>query len=234
MTYLMHKGMDPSKSFKIMEIVRKGNATKLLTEEDIQEMRDHNVPQWYIDSCMKIKYMFPKAHAAAYMIATLRLGWYKVHKPLEYYAAYFSVRGEDFDGVTAIRGKHAVEMKMQMIKQKGFEATAKEKTEVATLQIINEMLARGIELLPIDLYKSKAKTFVIEDGKIRLPFTSISGIGLSAAISLEEHGATGEYFSVEELQQKTKVTKAVVEALRELGALKGIPESSQISLFEGF
>ena len=234
MTYLMHKGMDPSKSFKIMEIVRKGNATKLLTEEDIQEMRDHNVPQWYIDSCMKIKYMFPKAHAAAYMIATLRLGWYKVHKPLEYYAAYFSVRGEDFDGVTAIRGKHAVEMKMQMIKQKGFEASAKEKTEVATLQIINEMLARGIELLPVDLYKSKAKTFVIEDGKIRLPFTSISGIGLSAAISLEEHGATGEYFSVEELQQKTKVTKAVVEALRELGALKGIPESSQISLFEGF
>ncbi|MDO5124507.1 MAG: PolC-type DNA polymerase III [Eubacteriales bacterium] len=234
MTYLMHKGMDPSKSFKIMEIVRKGNATKLLTEEDIQDMRDHDVPEWYIDSCMKIKYMFPKAHAAAYMISTLRLGWYKVHKPLEYYAAYFSVRGEDFDGITAIRGKQAVEMKMQMIRQKGFEASAKEKNEIGTLQIMNEMLARGIELLPIDLYKSKAKTFVIEDGKLRLPFTSIAGIGLNAAISLENCGKEGEYFSVEELQQKTKVTKAVVEALRELGALKGIPESSQISLFEGF
>ncbi len=234
MTYLMHKGMDPSKSFKIMEIVRKGNATKLLSEEDIQEMRDHNVPDWYIDSCMKIKYMFPKAHAAAYMISTLRLGWYKVHKPLEYYAAYFSVRGEDFDGVTAVRGKDAVEMKIRNINQKGFEATAKEKTEIATLQIMNEMLARGIGVLPIDLYKSKAKTFVIEDGKLRLPFTSIAGIGLSAAISLENCGSEGEYFSVEELQQKTKISKSVVESLRELGALKGLPESSQMSLFEGF
>ena len=234
MTYLMHKGMDPQKAFKIMEIVRKGNATKLLTEEDIQEMRDHNVPDWYIDSCMKIKYMFPKAHAAAYMISTLRLGWYKVHKPLEYYAAYFSVRGEDFDGVTAVRGKQAVEMKIKNINQKGFEATAKEKTEIATLQIMNEMLARGIEVLPIDLYKSKAKTFVIEDGKLRLPFTSIAGIGLNAAIALENCGAQGEYFSVEDFQQKTKVSKSVIEALRELGALRGLPESSQMSLFEGF
>ncbi len=234
MTYLMHKGLDPSMSFKIMEIVRKGNATKLLTEEHFNAMHENNVPQWYIDSCMKIKYMFPKAHAAAYMISTLRLGWYKVHRPLEYYAAYFSVRGEDFDGITAIKGKTAVENKMQLIRQKGFEATAKEKTEIATLQIMNEMLARGIELLPIDLYKSKAKSFTIEDGKLRLPFSSISGIGESAAISLEECGKQGEYFSVEQLQQKTKVTKAVIEALRELGALRNLPESSQISLFEGF
>ncbi len=234
MTYLMHKGLDPSMAFKIMEIVRKGKATKLLTEEHIQAMKDHNVPQWYIDSCMKIKYMFPKAHAAAYMIAALRLGWYKVHKPVEYYAAYFTVRGEDFDGVTALKGKQAVVNKMNMITQKGFEATAKEKTEYATLQIINEMLARGIELLPIDIYKSDAKRFMIEDGKLRLPFMSISGIGESAAISLAECGKQGEYFSVEELQQKTKVTKAVVEALREIGSLQGLPESSQISLFGDF
>ncbi len=234
MTYLMHKGLDPLMSFKIMEIVRKGKATKLLTEEHIQAMKDHNVPQWYIDSCMKIKYMFPKAHAAAYMIAALRLGWYKVHKPLVYYAAYFTVRGEDFDGVTALKGKQAVVTKMNIITQKGFEATAKEKTEYATLQIINEMLARGIELLPIDIYKSDAKRFIIEDGKLRLPFMSISGIGEAAAISLAECGKQGEYFSVEELQQKTKVTKAVVEALREIGSLKGLPESSQISLFGDF
>lgn len=234
MTYLMHKGLDPSMAFKIMEIVRKGKATKLLTEEHIQAMKDHNVPQWYIDSCMKIKYMFPKAHAAAYMIAALRLGWYKVHKPAEYYAAYFTVRGEDFDGVTALKGKRAVVNKMNMITQKGFEATAKEKTEYATLQIINEMLARGIELLPIDIYKSDAKRFLIEDGKLRLPFMSISGIGESAAISLAECGKQGEYFSVEELQQKTKVTKAVVESLREIGSLEGLPESSQISLFGDF
>ena len=234
MTYLMHKGLDPLMSFKIMEIVRKGKATKLLTEEHIQAMKDHNVPQWYIDSCMKIKYMFPKAHAAAYMIAALRLGWYKVHKPLVYYAAYFTVRGEDFDGVTALKGKQAVVTKMNIITQKGFEATAKEKTEYATLQIINEMLARGIELLPIDIYKSDAKRFVIEDGKLRLPFMSISGIGEAAAISLAECGKQGEYFSVEELQQKTKVTKAVIESLREIGSLKGLPESSQISLFGEF
>ncbi|MGN0453086.1 MAG: PolC-type DNA polymerase III, partial [Ruminococcus sp.] len=231
MTYLMHKGLDPSMSFKIMEIVRKGNAKKLLTEEHFAAMRENNVPEWYIDSCMKIKYMFPKAHAAAYMISTLRLGWYKVHKPIEYYAAYFTVRGEDFDGVTAIKGKSAVEAKMLAIKQKGFEATAKEKTEIATLQIINEMLARGIQLLPVDVYKSSAKKFNIEDGKLRLPFMSIQGIGESAALSLEECGKQGEYFSVEQLQQKTKVTKAVVDSLREIGALKGIPESSQISLF---
>ena len=234
MTYLMHKGLDPLMSFKIMEIVRKGKATKLLTQEHIQEMKDHNVPQWYIDSCMKIKYMFPKAHAAAYMIAALRLGWYKVHKPLVYYAAYFTVRGEDFDGVTALKGKQAVVNKMTLINQKGFEATAKEKTEYATLQIINEMLARGIELLPIDIYKSDAKRFLIEDGKLRLPFMSISGIGEAAAISLSECGKQGEYFSVEELQQKTKVTKAVIDSLREIGSLKGLPESSQISLFGDF
>ena len=234
MTYLMHKGLDPSMAFKIMEIVRKGKATKMLTEEHIQAMKDHNVPQWYIDSCMKIKYMFPKAHAAAYMIATLRLGWYKVHRPLEYYAAYFTVRGEDFDGLTAIKGKQAVVNKMNAITQKGFEATAKDKTEYATLQIINEMLARGIELLPIDIYKSDAKRFVVEDGKLRLPFMSIAGIGENAAISLAQCGKQGEYFSVEQLQQKTKVTKAVVEALREIGALEGIPENSQISLFGDF
>ncbi|MBQ4105333.1 MAG: PolC-type DNA polymerase III [Clostridia bacterium] len=234
MTYLMHKGLDPSMAFKIMEIVRKGKATKMLTEEHIQAMRDNNVPEWYIDSCMKIKYMFPKAHAAAYMIATLRLGWYKVHKPLEYYAAYFTVRGEDFDGLTAIKGKQAVVNKMNYITQKGFEATAKDKTEFATLQIINEMLARGIELLPIDIYKSDAKRFVVEDGKLRLPFMSISGIGESAAISLAECGKQGEYFSIEQMQQKTKVTKAVIEALKEIGALDGIPENSQISLFGDF
>ncbi|MBE6734788.1 MAG: PolC-type DNA polymerase III [Ruminococcaceae bacterium] len=234
MTYLMHKGLNPSMAFKIMEIVRKGKATKLLTEEHIQAMKDNNVPQWYIDSCMKIKYMFPKAHAAAYMIAALRLGWYKVHKPLVYYAAYFTVRGEDFDGVTALKGKRAVVDKMTMITQKGFEASAKEKTEYATLQIINEMLARGIELLPIDIYKSDAKRFIIEDGKLRLPFSSIAGIGEAAAVALAECGKQGEYFSIEELQQKTKVTKAVIDSLREIGSLKGLPESSQISLFGDF
>ncbi len=231
MTTLMHKGLDPGMAFKIMEIVRKGNATKLLTDEHLKEMREHNVPDWYIDSCMKIKYMFPKAHAAAYMISTLRYGWYKVHKPLAYYAAYFTVRGEDFDGATVMQGREAVKNKMKLIKQKGNEASAKEQTEFATLEIINEMMARGIECLPVDIYKSEAKMFVIEDGKLRLPFMSLAGIGEAAAISLAETGKKGEYLSVEEMTLKTKVSKAVIETLRSVGSLNGLPESSQMSLF---
>lgn len=232
MTYLIHKGMDPGMSFKIMEIVRKGNATKLLTEEHFKAMKEHNVPQWYIDSCMKIKYMFPKAHAAAYMISTLRLGWYKVHTPVEYYAAYFTVRADNFDGNTVLKGKNAVVEKMQTIKQKGFEATAKDNAEYATLQIVNEMLARKIEVLPIDLHKSEAKMFKVEDGKIRLPFSSLSGLGEAAAENLAEAGKKYDsYMSVEDLQQKTKVTKAVIETLRETGVLEGLSETSQMSLF---
>ena len=231
MTYLMHKGLDPSMSFKIMEIVRKGKATKLLTEEHINAMKEHNVPQWYIDSCMKIKYMFPKAHAAAYMIAALRLGWYKVHKPLEYYAAYFTVRNDNFDGATLIKGRQAVKDKIRTINQKGFEASAKEKQEVPMLQIMNEMLCRGIEVLPVDVYKSDSKRFLIEDGKIRLPFCSLSGIGEAAAESLAETGKTTEYLSIEDMIQKTKANKAVIDILRNCGALDGIPESSQMSLF---
>ena len=234
MTYLMHKGLEPKMAFQIMEIVRKGKATKLLTEDHIKAMKDNNVPDWYIDSCMKIKYMFPKAHAAAYMIAALRLGWYKVHKPLEYYAAYFTVRGDDFDGITAVKGRFAIQDKIASIRAKGNEASAKEQSEVATLQIINEMLARGIELLPVDVYKSEAKKFLVEDGKLRLPFMTISGIGEAAAISLAQCGKQGEYFSVVEMQQKTKVSKSVIDSLREIGALKGIPESSQMSLFGDF
>ncbi|MBQ0098153.1 MAG: PolC-type DNA polymerase III [Oscillospiraceae bacterium] len=231
MTYLMHKGVEPSMAFKIMEIVRKGKATKQLTQEHIDAMKQNNVPQWYIDSCMKIKYMFPKAHAAAYMISTLRLGWYKVHRPLEYYAAYFTVRNDNFDGMTLLKGKEAVVSKIKMIEQKGFEATAKENAEVPMLQIMNEMLARGIEVLPVDIYKSEAKKFVIEDKKIRLPFCSLSGIGESAAESLAKCGKNGEYMSIEDMVLKTKVTKAVIETLREAGALKGMPESAQMSLF---
>lgn len=233
MTYLMHKGLDPSMSFKIMEIVRKGNATKLLTEEHFKAMRDHNVPEWYIDSCMKIKYMFPKAHAAAYMISTLRLGWYKVHKPVEYYAAYFTVRSENMDGGLVMKGQKAVRDKMNLIKQKqsAHESTAKDDAEYATLQIVNEMMARKIEVLPIDIYKSKAKMFVVEDGKIRLPFSTVQGLGEAAAIALEEAGKSNEYLSIEDMQIKSKVSKAVIESLKELGVLSSLPETSQMSLF---
>lgn len=234
MTYLMNKGLQPKMAFKIMEITRKGKAKKLLTEEHVNAMKEHGVPQWYIDSCFKIKYMFPKAHAAAYMISALRLGWYKVHRPVEYYAAYFTVRSDDFDGATAAQGKEAVVRKMKDIdfKIKNREASAKEESEFGTLQIINEMLARKIELLPVDLYRSHSRKFQVEDGKIRLPFSSLAGVGDAAAESLmEAREKGGEYISIDDLQARSKVSSAVIDVLRQAGSLKDLPESSQISLF---
>ena len=210
MTYLLNKGLQPKMAFKIMEITRKGKASKLLTEEHINAMKEHDVPQWYIDSCFKIKYMFPKAHAAAYMIAALRLGWYKVHRPTEFYAAYFTVRSDDFDGVTAIQGKDAVYRKMKDLdtKIKNREASAKEESEFGTLQIL------------------------VEDGRIRLPFSSLGGVGGAAAISLmEARGTGGEYISIDDLQARAKISSAVIDTLRLVGALSGLPESSQTSLF---
>ena len=203
-----------------------------MTDEHKQAMRDHNVPEWYIDSCMKIKYMFPKAHAAAYMISALRLGWYKVHRPVEYYAAYFSVRGEDFDGATVIQGREAVRRRMNEISMKGKEASAKEEAAYSTFQIANEMLARGIEVLPVDLYKSDAKKYVVENGKIRLPFSSLAGVGEAAANALAEARETGgPYISVDDLQARSKVSKAVIEMLEQAGSLKELPASSQMTLF---
>lgn len=234
MTYLMLKGLEPKMAFKIMEITRKGLAKKLLTEEHVAAMKENNVPQWYIDSCFKIKYMFPKAHAAAYMIAALRLGWYKVHWPTQYYAAYFTVRSDDFDGVTAIRGKDAVMQKMKEIdiKVKNKEASAKEESALATFQIINEMLARKIELLPVDLYQSHASKFLVEEGKIRLPFSSLPGVGENAAKSLMEARSTGgPYISLDDIQARAKVSASVVQMLKEAGSAKDLPDSSQTTLF---
>ncbi len=231
MTYLLQKRLEPKMAFKIMEIVRKGKAPKKLTPDYIQAMKDHDVPQWYLDSCMKIKYMFPKAHAAAYMISTLRLGWYKVHRPVEYYAAYFTVRGEDFDGALVMKGREAVRRRMNEISMKGKEASAKEESEYATLQIVNEMLARGIGILPVDLYRSDARKFLVEDGKIRLPFLSLGGVGETAAKSIAAAKKQGKYLSVEDLQARAKVSKSVIETLAQAGVLSGLPESSQMSLF---
>lgn len=231
MTYLLQKGLEPKMAFKIMEIVRKGKAKKLLTQEHMDAMKEHGVPGWYIESCMKIKYMFPKAHAAAYMISTLRLGWYKVYRPVEYYAAYFTVRGEDFDGALAMQGLAAVKQRMKEIEDKGKEATAKDNALYATLQIVNEMMARGIEVLPINVYKSDAYKYAVENGKIRLPFSSLAGIGESAAKLLADAGKKGKYISIDDLQTRAAASKTVIDALDEIGALEGIPKSSQITLF---
>ena len=231
MTYLLLKGLEPKMAFKIMEITRKGKAPVLLTDEHKAAMREHGVPEWYINSCLKIKYMFPKAHAAAYMISALRLGWYKVHRPVEYYAAYFSVRGEDFDGAVVMKGRDAVKRKMSEIAMKGKEASKKEEDAYTTFQIVNEMLARGIQILPVDIYKSHAKKYLVEDGKIRLPFMSLSGVGEAAANSLYEAKFAGPYISVDDLQGRSKVSKAVIETLEAAGSLKDLPASSQMTLF---
>ncbi len=233
MTYLMHKGLPPKMAFKIMEIVRKGKATKLLTEEHFAAMKEHNVPDWYVDSCMKIKYMFPKAHAAAYCTAALRVAWYKVHRPTEYYAAYFTGRGEDFDAEPVQGGKEAVKRLMDSIRAKDKkEATAKELSQAETLHIVYEAMQRGVEFLPVDLYKSHSYKFVPENGKIRMPFSAVKGLGEAAAQSLMESRKDGEFISCDDLQNRSGISKSVVESLNALGALGSLPATSQMNLFE--
>ncbi len=236
MTYLMHKGLDSSLAFQIMEKTRKGIVAKVGFPEGAEDaMRKCNVPEWYMDSCRKIKYMFPKAHAAAYVIAALRLGWYKIYRPLEYYTAFLTVRGGDLDAETVVKGHDAVRTRLDMLnnKIKDKSATAKDKDQFTAMQVVNEMMARGVKLLGVDVYKSKATAYTIEDGKIRLPFSALSGVGDSAAYPLEaaRNDGEGPFLSVDDFARRAKAGKSVVELLDACGAFGDMPKTAQISLF---
>ena len=229
MIYLIKQGLPPKPSFKIMESVRKGRG---LTEEQEALMRENDVPEWYITSCKKIKYMFPKAHAAAYVTMAFRIAWFKVHIPIAYYAAFYSVRADAFESDSMIYGKEKVINKMREIDMQGNNATAKDKDMYSILEIVLEMYERGISFLPIDLYKSDAKKFTIEDGMIRPPLNSIGGLGTIAAENIQrarEDG--GNFMSIEELKLRAGIGKSTIEMLKNAGCLKGMTESNQMSLF---
>ena len=228
MIYLIKMGLPPKDSFKIMESVRKG---KGLSDEWEALMKEHNVPDWYISSCKKIKYMFPKAHAAAYVTMAFRIAWFKVHMPKAYYTAFFTVRADEFDSEQMIFGKEKVRQKMKEIDEAGNSASKKDQNMYSVLEIVLEMYERGIEFLPIDLYKSHATKFLMEEEGIRPPLNSIPGLGTVAAEGIYAAVQENDFTCVEELKEKAGIGKSVVELLHKFNCLDGLPESNQISLF---
>lgn len=229
MLFLIYKaGMDASLAFKITESVRKG---KGLSDEWIEEMKKCKVPQWYIDSCLKIQYMFPKAHAAAYVISAVRTAYFKLYHPIEYYATYFSVRAADFDIELCCKGYEAISRQIVEIEQKGFQALPKEKAMLPVLEMALEMTARGFTFKNIDLYRSEANKFIVDDKSLIPPFSALAGIGENAAINIAAAKDAGEFLSIEDFQQKSKASKTVIELLTGMGCFRGLPESNQLSLF---
>ena len=236
MIYLIKKGLQPDKAFKIMESVRKGKVAKgkeAKWPEYVEMMKEHGVPEWYMKSCEKIKYMFPKAHAAAYVTNAFRIAWFKVHIPLAYYAAYYSIRAKAFDAGHMIFGKEKVKNKMKdiEIKNQKKEATKAELDMYDDLEIVLEMYERGFEFLPIDLYESDATKFKIEDGKLRPPLNSIPGFGTVAAQGIERARKDGKFMSIDDLKIRAKIGTSGAELLKQFGCLEGMSQSNQISLF---
>ena len=230
MIYLIHMGLDPALSFKIMESVRKGKGLKPEWEE---AMAANNVPDWYIWSCKKIKYMFPKAHAAAYVMMAWRIAYCKVYHPLAYYAAFFSIRASAFSYEIMCQGKAHLESVLNEYKKRGKDQLSKkEQDSMRDMKIVQEMYARGFEFLPIDLYKSDARLFQIVDGKLLPSFNSIDGLGEKAAYAICEAAKQGTFLSKDDFRERAKVGKTMVDQLSELGILGDLPESNQISLFD--
>lgn len=229
MIYLISKGLDKELSFTIMESVRKGKGLKPEWEE---EMKAHDVPDWYIWSCKKIKYMFPKAHAAAYVMMAWRIAYCKVFYPLAYYAAFFSIRATGFSYELMCLGKDKLEAHMADYKRRMDTLTNKEQDTYRDMRIVQEMYARGYEFMPLDIYRAKAARFQIIDGKLMPSFSSIDGLGDKAAEQIEEAAKQGGFLSLDDLRTRSKISKTVVDKMAELGLLKGLPESNQLSLFD--
>ena len=230
MLYLIRCGMPEKRSFKIMEAVRKGRG---LPEGAEEEMKAAGVPDWYIGSCKKIKYLFPKAHATAYVMMAFRIAWFKVHQPLAFYAAYFYRRSQKggFDAAVMTRGIEAVKQKLQQIKEDE-DATAKDEDLLTTLEVCYEFYLRGFTFAPIDLYRSHATKFLIEDGRLLPPFVSVSGLGETAAWDIMEGRKGKQFISIEEFSAACpKVSKTHIEDLKRAGAFGDLPETSQITLF---
>ena len=228
MVYLMHKGLEASLAFKIMEFVRKGRG---LQDEWIEEMKKHGVPDWYIESCKKIKYMFPKAHAAAYVLMAVRIAYFKVHYPIYFYAAYFSVRAADFELDTMVKGSEALKARIEEILSKGNDATPKEKSLLTVLEIALEMNERGFSFQKVDLYRSNAKDFIVDGNTLIPPFNAVDGLGTNAAINIVKAREEGDFLSKQDLRERSRLSKTVVEYLDDHGCLEGLPEENQLSLF---
>nr|WP_010093379.1 PolC-type DNA polymerase III [Ornithinibacillus scapharcae] len=228
MVYLMHKGLEASLAFKIMESVRKG---KGLQDDWIEEMKKHNVPDWYVESCKKIKYMFPKAHAAAYVLMAVRIAYFKVHYPLYFYAAYFSVRASDFDLDTMVKGSEAIRKRIEEINAKGNDAAPKEKSLLTVLEVALEMCERGFSFQKVDLYKSKASEFIVEGNTLIPPFNAVEGLGTNAAINIVKAREEGEFLSKEDLRERSKISKTILEYLDNHGTLEGMEEKTNYHYF---
>lgn len=228
MTYLIHRDLEKKRSFTIMEKVRKG---KGLTEDDEKYMREKKIPEWYIESCKKIKYMFPKAHAVAYVMMSFRIAYFKVHYPEAFYATYFTTKAVDFDAHLIVQGIEVVKDTIKQLEELGNNKTAKEKNLLTVLEVVLEMYARGFKLKKVDLYKSDSDKFLLENGVIIPPLKSLQGVGENAARSIVNERKKGEFISIEDLVNRAKINKTSVEALRIHGCLDGMYERNQISLF---
>ena len=229
MNALIDYGVAPKMSFDTMESVRKGRGLKPEMEE---AMIEHNVPAWFIDSCKKIKYMFPKGHAVAYVTMALRIAWYKVHRPAAYYCAYYTVRADCFDASALGGSLESIRGRYKEMEANSKDLTQKDKDLMIIMELVIEMLCRGIKLAPVDLYKSDATKFqVVDDQTIRMPFNALPGLGEAAAQSIVDAREQSPFISIEDLRNRTKISASLIDLLREGGCLGNLPESNQTTLF---